>query len=104
MSVYHNFTHSSVSGHLSYFHVLDIVNIASVNVGLYVSFSVMIFSGYMTRNGVLGSGEGDSNEKSQTNRNPLSYKLSLCRVEKPVGSLSREDMTNKMTRKTRPRG
>ena len=37
--IYHIFlVHSSVSGHLGFFHVLAIVNSASVNIGVHVSF------------------------------------------------------------------
>ena len=41
------FTHSSVNGHLGCFHVLVIVNSATMNTGVYMPFSVMIFSGYI---------------------------------------------------------
>ena len=51
------FIHSSVNGHLGCFHVLAIVNGATVNTGRHVSFqiSVFIFSGYTPRNGITGS-------------------------------------------------
>ena len=50
--MYHNFfIHSSVSGHLGYFHVLAIVNSAAVNNGIHVSFSILVSSGYMPRGG-----------------------------------------------------
>ena len=49
------FIHSSVSGHLDCFHVLIIVNSTAVNIGLHVSFQTMAFSGYMPRNGNVGS-------------------------------------------------
>ena len=46
MYVYHNFfTHSSVDGHLGCFHVLAIVNSATVNNGIHVSFSILVSSG-----------------------------------------------------------
>ena len=46
------FIHSSVSGHLGCFHVLAIVNSASMNNGIHVSFSVLVSSGYMPRSGI----------------------------------------------------
>ena len=49
------FTHSSVDGHLGCFHVLAIVNSAAVNIGVHVSFWIMVFSGYMPRSGIAGS-------------------------------------------------
>jgi len=54
--MYHSFfIHSSVDGHLSCFHVLATVNSAAMNVGLHVSFSVLVSSGYMPRSGIAGS-------------------------------------------------
>ena len=54
--LYHSFfIHSSIDGHLGSFHVLAIVNRAAVNTGVNVSFSVLISSGYMHRNGIAGS-------------------------------------------------
>ena len=49
------FIHSSVSGHLGCFHVLAIVNSAAMNIGVHVSFWIMVFSRYMPRNGIAGS-------------------------------------------------
>ena len=54
--MYHNFfIHSSVNGHLGYFHVLAIVNSAAMNNGIHVSFSILSSSGYMPRSGIAGS-------------------------------------------------
>ena len=53
------FIHSSVDGHLGCFHVLAIVNSASMNIGVHVSFWIMVFSRYMPRSGIAGS-YGDS--------------------------------------------
>ena len=56
MYIYQNFfIHSSVDGHLGCFHVLAIVNSAAVNNGIHESFSVLVSSGYMPRNGIAGS-------------------------------------------------
>ena len=46
------FIHSSADGHLSCFPVLAIVNSAAVNTGVHVSFQIIVFSGYMPRNGI----------------------------------------------------
>ena len=46
------FIHSSVDGHLGCFHVLAIVNSAAMNIGVHVSFLVLVSSGYMPRSGI----------------------------------------------------
>ena len=52
--MYHSFfIHSSVDGHLGCFHVLAIVN--SATIGVHVSFSILISSGCMPRSGIAGS-------------------------------------------------
>ena len=57
--MYHNFfIHSSVDGHLGCFHVLAIVNSAAVNIGIHVSFSILVSSGYMPRSGIARSFDG----------------------------------------------
>ena len=54
--MYHFFlVHSSVDGHLGCFHVLAIVNGAAVNIGVHVSFQMIVFSRYMPRSGTTGS-------------------------------------------------
>ena len=54
--MYHSFfIHSSADGHLGCFHVLTIVNSDAVNIGVHMSFSVLISSGYMPRIGIAES-------------------------------------------------
>ena len=48
------FMRSSVNRHLGHFHVLAIVNRAAMNTGVYVSFWIMVFLGYMSRSGIAG--------------------------------------------------
>ena len=45
----------SVDGHLGHFHVLAIVNGVAMNIGVCMSFSVLVSSGYMPRSGIDGS-------------------------------------------------
>ena len=47
--------HSSVDGHLRWFHVLAIINSTAVKIELQVSFQTMVFCGYMPRSGSAGS-------------------------------------------------
>ena len=49
------FLSSSVDGHLGCFHVLAIVKCTTMNIGVPVSFSIFISSGYMPRSGIAGS-------------------------------------------------
>ena len=49
------FIHSSVNRHLGCFHVLAIVNSAAVNIGVHVSFLLIILSRYVPRSGISGS-------------------------------------------------
>ena len=56
MCIYHNFfIHSSVDGRLGCFHVLAIINSAAGNIGIHMSFSILVSSGYMLRSGIDGS-------------------------------------------------
>ena len=47
--------HLSVGGHLGCFHILTIVNSVAMNIGVHVSFSILVSSGYMPRSGIAGS-------------------------------------------------
>ena len=51
------FIHSSAEGHLSYFHVLVIINSAAMNTEIHVPFwiRVFVFSRYMPKSGIAGS-------------------------------------------------
>ena len=46
---------SSVNEHFGCFHILAIVNSAAMNIGVLVSFWIIIVSGYMPRSGIAGS-------------------------------------------------
>ena len=53
--MYHMFfIYLSVDGHLGCFHILATVNSAAMNTGVHVSFPIIVFSGYMLRNGITG--------------------------------------------------
>jgi len=56
--IYHIFMHSSVEVHLGHFHILAIVNSATINVRLHLSFEIIVFSRYMSRSGIAGSYTG----------------------------------------------
>ena len=49
------FVHSSVDGHLGCLHDPAIVNSAATNIGVHVSFWIMVFSEYMPSSGIAGS-------------------------------------------------
>ena len=54
--MHHNFLiHSSADGHLGCFQVPAIVNSAAMNIGVHVSFSILVSSGCMPRSGIAGS-------------------------------------------------
>ena len=54
--MYHHFLiHSSADGHLGYFHVLDIINSATMNTGVHVSLSILVSLVCMPTSGIAGS-------------------------------------------------
>ena len=54
--MYHSFLiHSSADGHLGCFHVLAIINCAVMNIGVYVSISILDSSVSMPSSGIAGS-------------------------------------------------
>ena len=56
MYIYHIFfIHSSVYGRIGCFHVLATVNSAAMNIGVHVSFSILVSSGYKPSSGIAGS-------------------------------------------------
>ena len=53
--MYHSiFIHLFVGEHLVCFLVLTNVNSSAMNIQVYVSFKIVIFSGYMTSSGIAG--------------------------------------------------
>ena len=52
------FIHSSVDGHLGCCHFLAIANSVAMNIGIHVSFSILVSSGYMPSSGFAGPYSG----------------------------------------------
>ena len=68
--MYHNFfIHSSVDGHLGWFHALAIINGAAMNTGVHVSFSIMVFSDYIPSSDIAGSYGKPHNIEKQLSSN-----------------------------------
>ena len=65
--MYYSFLiHSSADGHLGFFHVLAIINSATMNIGVHVSLSDLVSSVCMPRSGIAGS-YGSSNSSFSRN-------------------------------------
>ena len=53
--MYHNFLmRFSVDGHFGCFHVLAIISSVAINIGVSVSFSIMVSSGYIPSSRIVG--------------------------------------------------
>ena len=53
LHIYHFIIHAFVNGHLGGLHILAIVKSAAMNIGVHVSFWIIVLSGYMHRSGLL---------------------------------------------------
>ena len=49
------FVHSSIDGHLGCLQILAIVDSAAVDIGIHVSFLIIILFGYLSRSGIARS-------------------------------------------------
>ena len=80
------FIHLSVDGQLGCFHLLTVVNTAEVNIGVHVSFLIMVFSGYICRSGIVGS-YGSCNFRFQVTS--LLFSIAAVSIYIPTNSYRR---------------
>ena len=85
--MYHIFSiHSFVDGHLGCFHVLAIVNSAATNIGVHVSFQIIVLSGYMPRSGIAGCYVSPRLLKLQNGRKCSVYQNKVVRMSPGQGT------------------
>src|SRR5574337_989015 len=94
LSNIHNFfIHSSVDGHLGCFHVVAMVNSATMNTGVPVSFSILVFSGYTLGLGLLGQKQkilrrdGKNTQKNCTKKIFMTQIITMVRSEEHTSEL-----------------
>ena len=56
----HPFSHLSISGHSGCFHILTIINNAALNIGVHVSFQIIVLFRGMSRSKIAGSCDNSS--------------------------------------------
>ena len=77
--MYHSFIHSSVDERSGHFHVLAVVNSATVNAGVQEYFRSRFFPGYMPRSGTVGSYRGSDGKESACDTGHVGSVLGLDR-------------------------